>query len=97
MIEQINTVKQSMNYYQLYPSVKPVIQTLVTVIKFYGWSRISIITEVEKPFLEVSIRCLFLENNSDHLVSLGCYLCLSGHCSNYVTTKLSQVNSVGWS
>ena len=42
-----------MNYYQLYPSDKPVIQTLVTVIKFYGWSRISIITEVENKFLEV--------------------------------------------
>ena len=60
MIEQINVVKQSMNYYQLYPSVKPVIQTLVTVIKFYGWSRISIITEEEKPFLEVSIRNFIL-------------------------------------
>ena len=54
MIEQINTVKQSMYYYQLYPSVDPVIQTLVTVIKFYGWSRLSIITEAGKPFLEVS-------------------------------------------
>ena len=63
MIEQINTIKQSMYYYQLYPSVEPVIQTLVTVIKFYGWSQISIITEVEKPFLEVSIRSLFFENN----------------------------------
>ena len=42
-----------MNYYQLYPSDGHVIQTLVTVIKFYGWSRISIITEVEKKFLEV--------------------------------------------
>ena len=60
MIEQINTVKQSMNYYQLYPSVKPVIQTLVSVIKFYGWSRISIITEESKPFLEVSIRNFIL-------------------------------------
>ena len=52
-----------MYYYQLYPSVEPVIQTLVTVIKFYGWSQISIITEVEKPFLEVSIRGLLFENN----------------------------------
>ena len=42
-----------MNYYQLYPSDEPVIQTLVTVIKFYGWSRISIITEEENKFLEV--------------------------------------------
>ena len=50
MIEQINTIKQSMYYYQLYPSVEPVIQTLVTVIKFYGWLQISIVTEVEKPF-----------------------------------------------
>ena len=40
-----DTVKQSMNYYQLYPSDEPVIQTLATVIKFYGWSQISIITE----------------------------------------------------
>ena len=42
-----------MNYYQLYPSDEPIIQTLVTVIKFYGWSRISIITEEENKFLEV--------------------------------------------
>ena len=42
-----------MNYYQLYPSDEPVIQTLVTVIKFYGWSRISIITEEENKLLEV--------------------------------------------
>ena len=46
-----------MNYYQLYPSDEPVIQTLATVIKFYGWSRISIITEVENKFLEV-IKCI---------------------------------------
>ena len=38
-------VKQSMNYYQLHPSDEAVIQTLATVIKFYGWSQISIITE----------------------------------------------------
>ena len=43
-----------MNYYQLYPSDEPVIQTLATVIKFYGWSQISIITEVENKFLEVT-------------------------------------------
>ena len=61
MIEQIKTVKQSKYYYQLYPSVEPVIQTLVTVIKFYGWSLISNLTEEVKPFLEVSIRCLFLK------------------------------------
>ena len=43
-----------MNYYQLYPSDEPVIQTLSIVIKFYGWSQISIITEVENKFLEVT-------------------------------------------
>ena len=52
-----------MNYYQLHPSDEPVIQTLATVIKFYGWSRISIITEVEKRFLNVSTSGTYKECN----------------------------------
>ena len=52
-----------MNYYQLYPSDEHVIQTLATVIKFYGWSRISIITEVEKRFLNVSTSDTYKEHN----------------------------------
>ena len=52
-----------MNYYQLHPSDEPVIQTLATVIKFYGWSQISIITEVEKRFLNVSTSSTYKECN----------------------------------
>ena len=69
-----------MNYYQLYPSDEHVIQTLATVIKFYGWSQISIITEVENKLLEVikyiSMYCVNIQVYKIKL-SIPCYVIYS--------------------
>ena len=49
-----STLPQASNYYQLYPSNAAVIKSLVTAIKYFGWNRISIITEAERQFMEVT-------------------------------------------
>ena len=43
-------------YFQLYPSERNLALALVAVVKEYGWRQLSILTQNELPFIQVSIQ-----------------------------------------
>ena len=42
------------NHFQLYPSERNLALALVAVVKEYGWRQLSILTQNEQPFIQVS-------------------------------------------
>ena len=52
------------NHFQLYPSERNLALALVAVVKEYGWRQLSILTQNEQPFIQVSAaQGLLLTNN----------------------------------
>ena len=46
-------MRYSQNYVQVFPSRGSLVSSLAAVISEYGWSQISVITEVDDNFLKV--------------------------------------------
>ena len=42
------------NHFQLYHSERNLVPALVAVVKEYGWRQLSILTQNEQPFIQVS-------------------------------------------
>ena len=50
-----NEDKNNAHHFQLYPSERNLDVALVAVVREYGWRQLSILTQNEQPFIQVSM------------------------------------------
>ena len=66
------------HHFNLYPSESNIILALVALVRNFSWERISILTQREKPFLQVGYNYVQEQvNNAKHVMSL-CFAKVEG-------------------
>ena len=75
-----------LNHFQLYPSENNLALALVAVVKEYGWRQLSILTQNEQPFIQVS---------GVHVVYITTYCICASSIKNFIDIKRMYRDGTG--
>ena len=80
------------DHFNLYPSESNLVIALVALVSKFRWKRISILTQREKPFLQVGYNYVQEQvNNAKHVMSL-CFAKVEGMVIQEFTATNSNVS-----